>query len=82
MSFQVVVLAPIFPDVDPAMSTAAGIKLLVDLLEQSTEDSIRALASDCIARLLHTRAGERLLSRYLNSVMYTLEIMQRPSRFQ
>ena len=55
---QVVILARIIPDEDQAKSSAMGIKLLVDLLEQSNNDLILALASDCIARLAHTRAGK------------------------
>ena len=54
---QVVVLSRIIPDQEQAMSSAAGIKLLVDLLQDSQSVSIRALACDCIARLAHTRAG-------------------------
>lgn len=56
--FQVVVLSKIIPDEEQALSSATGIKLLVDLLQDSQSDQILALASDCIARLAHTRAGE------------------------
>ena len=56
--WQVVVLARIIPDQEQAISSAAGIKLLVDLLQDSNSNNIKALASDCIARLAHTRAGK------------------------
>ncbi|XP_071957415.1 ankyrin and armadillo repeat-containing protein-like isoform X2 [Antedon mediterranea] len=56
-AFQVVVLARIIPDEDQATSSAIGIKLLVDMLEQSKNDQILAITCDCIARLSHTRAG-------------------------
>ncbi|CAH1779553.1 unnamed protein product [Owenia fusiformis] len=56
-AFQVVVLARIIPDEEQAMSSAAGIKLLVDLLNVSKSELILALCADCIARLSHTRAG-------------------------
>ncbi|KAJ8303491.1 hypothetical protein KUTeg_019887 [Tegillarca granosa] len=56
-AFQVVVLARIIPDEEQALSSAAGIKLLVDLLQDSESNDILALAADCIARLAHTRAG-------------------------
>ncbi len=51
-------LARIIPDEEQAVSSAAGIKLLVELLEKSSSNEILALTSDCIARLSHTRAGE------------------------
>ncbi|KAK3586524.1 hypothetical protein CHS0354_035060 [Potamilus streckersoni] len=56
-AFQVVVLARIIPDEEQAQSSAIGIKLLVDLLQDSQSNLILALAADCIARLAHTRAG-------------------------
>jgi hypothetical protein len=56
-SLQVVVLAPIIPDEEQAISSAAGIKLLVELLQYSKSNVIKALAADCVARLAHTRAG-------------------------
>ncbi|KAH3714686.1 ankyrin and armadillo repeat-containing protein-like [Dreissena polymorpha] len=56
-AFQVVVLSRIIPDEEQALSSATGIKLLVDLLQDSQSDQILALAADCIARLAHTRAG-------------------------
>jgi len=52
------VLARIIPDEEQALSSAAGIKLLVDLLQDSTSNETIALACDCIARLSHTRAGK------------------------
>ncbi|KAK2180327.1 hypothetical protein NP493_447g01012 [Ridgeia piscesae] len=57
VAFQVVVLARIIPDEEQAISSAAGIKLLSDLLADSRSDQILALTADCIARLAHTRAG-------------------------
>ncbi|CAG2212123.1 ankyrin and armadillo repeat-containing protein-like [Mytilus edulis] len=56
-AFQVVVLARIIPDTEQALSSAAGIKLLIDLVQDSTDNEILALSCDCIARLSHTRAG-------------------------
>ncbi|XP_053305618.1 ankyrin and armadillo repeat-containing protein-like [Spea bombifrons] len=56
-AFQVVVLARIIPDVDPAYTSAAGIQMLVCLLEGSSSGDVVALAADCVARLSHTRAG-------------------------
>ena len=53
-----VVLARIIPDEEQAISSAAGIKLLSDLLADSRSDQILALTADCIARLAHTRAGQ------------------------
>jgi len=58
MSLQVVVLSRIIPDEEQAISSATGIKLLVDLLQDSQSEQILSLASDCIARLAHTRAGK------------------------
>ena len=55
---QVVVLARIIPDEEQAVTSAAGIKLLVDILQESDSEVIQTLAADCIARLAHTRAGE------------------------
>ena len=54
-----VTLARIIPDEEQAVSSAAGIKLLVDLLAESKSNEILALAADCIARLAHTRAGNK-----------------------
>eukprot|EP00057_Strongylocentrotus_purpuratus_P001221 XP_001196796.1 PREDICTED: ankyrin and armadillo repeat-containing protein isoform X1 [Strongylocentrotus purpuratus] len=56
-AFQVVVLARIIPDEDQATTSAIGIKLLVDLIQQSKNPLILALTAECIARLAHTRAG-------------------------
>jgi hypothetical protein len=52
-----VVLSRIIPDAEQALSSAAGIKLLIDLVQYSTDMEILALTCDCIARLSHTRAG-------------------------
>ena len=58
--FQVVVLSRIIPDEEQALSSATGIKLLVDLpLQDSQSSQIHSLAADCIARLAHTRAGKK-----------------------
>lgn len=57
-------MARIIPDEEQAISSAAGIKLLVDLLHDSKSDDILALAADCIARLAHTRAGKLLYKLY------------------
>ncbi len=54
---KIVVMARIIPDEEQAISSAAGIKLLVDLLRDSANEVILALAADCVARLAHTRAG-------------------------
>jgi hypothetical protein len=56
--FQVVVLARIIPDEEQAKSSAIGIKLLVDILDQSDVDNIKAEAASFIACLAHTRAGK------------------------
>lgn len=52
-----VILARIIPDEEQAVASAAGIKLIVDILNESTSHVIQGLAADCIARLAHTRAG-------------------------
>jgi len=50
-------MARIIPDEEQAMASAAGIKIIVDILNTSQSLAIQALAADCIARLAHTRAG-------------------------
>ena len=50
-------LARIIPDEEQAVASAAGIKLIVDILNESSSKVIQALAADCVARLAHTRAG-------------------------
>ena len=45
------------PDEEQAVISAAGIKLISDILHESKSHVIQALAADCIARLAHTRAG-------------------------
>lgn len=55
---QVIVLTRIIPDEDQALTSATGIKILIDLLQHSKDDAILSLAADCVARLAHTRAGE------------------------
>ena len=59
-----VTLARIIPDEEQAVSSAAGIKLLVDLLQDSKSNETLALTADCIARLSHTRAGEYVITRF------------------
>lgn len=54
---QVVVLARIIPDEEQATSSAVGIKLLVNILHDSSSEDIKAMAADYIASLAHTRAG-------------------------
>lgn len=56
--FQAIVLAKIIPDEEQAVISAAGIKLIVDILNESRSPVIQALAADCVARLAHTRAGK------------------------
>lgn len=51
------ILARIIPDEEQAVASAAGIKLIVDILNESTSYVIQGLAADCVARLAHTRAG-------------------------
>ena len=58
-------LSRIIPDEEQALSSATGIKLLVDLLQDSQSDQILSLAADCIARLAHTRAGNYSFSQSL-----------------
>lgn len=50
-------MSRIIPDEEPALSSANGINMLVGILQKTNSDDIRALASDCVARLAHTRAG-------------------------
>jgi len=74
---QVVVLSRIIPDEEQALSSAAGIKLLVDILQESSSKEVLALAADCIARLGHTRAG-RLCSASFSMcyVMYFFGLIE------
>ncbi|XP_070575179.1 ankyrin and armadillo repeat-containing protein-like isoform X2 [Ptychodera flava] len=78
-AFQVVTLARIIPDEDQASSSAIGIKLLVDLLEDSTNEQIQALASDCIARLAHTRAGVPAAVVSINAINLLCSLMLKES---
>ena len=83
---QVVVLARIIPDEEQAISSAAGIKLLVDIIQDSKSERILALAADCIARLAHTRAGRfkiMIVHTHLASSMQhrgALYLLQRRTR--
>ncbi|KAK7114038.1 hypothetical protein V1264_000165 [Littorina saxatilis] len=56
-AYQVVVLSRIIPDEEQAKSSAFGIKLLVDILDQSMNDNVRSLAAGFVSCLAHTRAG-------------------------
>lgn len=51
-------LSRVIPDEEQAVISAAGIKLISDVLYDSKSAIIQALAADCIARLAHTRAGK------------------------
>lgn len=55
-------LAHIVVDEQPVEASAAGIKILVDSLRTTKSDVIRALTTDCIARLARSRAGELLIT--------------------
>ena len=55
-AFQVVVLSRIIPDEDQSLTSATGIKLLVSLLDSTTED-IQAATANFIGGLAYTRAG-------------------------
>ncbi|XP_036370719.1 ankyrin and armadillo repeat-containing protein-like isoform X3 [Octopus sinensis] len=63
-AFQIVILARIITDEDKAITSAMGIRILIDLLENSVNDAILTLAADCVARLTHTRSdvGKSLFS--------------------
>lgn len=54
---QVIVLAKVIPDEEQAVISAAGIKLISDVLHESKSSVVQALAADIVARLAHTRAG-------------------------
>lgn len=55
-AFQVVVLSRIIPDEDQSLTSATGIKMLVSLLDSTTED-IQCAATNFIGGLAHSRAG-------------------------
>lgn len=78
-SFQVVVLSRIIPDEEQALSSATGIKLLVDLLQDSQSDQILSLAADCIARLAHTRAGVPAAIVAIGAVDYLTKLLLSPA---
>ncbi|RUS75422.1 hypothetical protein EGW08_016801 [Elysia chlorotica] len=71
----VVILARIIPDEEQAKSSAAGIKLLVDLLQDSQSDEVLALAADCIASLAHTRAGVAAAIVAINAVDHLCQML-------
>ena len=66
--FQVVILSRIIKDEEQAISSAAGIKLIAELLQTSKSNDILALAADCVARLTHTRAGK--VKKMTNTLCY------------
>ena len=76
-----VTLARIIPDEEQAVSSAAGIKLLVDLLQDSKSNETLALTADCIARLSHTRAGECKIALFLHLEVYYSCITNLMARF-
>lgn len=78
-AFQVVVLSRIIPDEEQALSSATGIKLLVDLLQDSQSDQILALAADCIARLAHTRAGVPAAIIAINAIDFLSKLLLHPA---
>ncbi|XP_033754568.1 ankyrin and armadillo repeat-containing protein-like [Pecten maximus] len=75
-AFQVVVLSKIIPDEEQALSSAAGIKLLIDLLQDSTSNETLALATDCVARLGHTRAGVPSAMVSIHAVEHLCSLLQ------
>lgn len=56
-AFQVIILARIIPQADQVQTSATGIKIMIDLLQSSKNDTIISLVTDSVARLAHTRAG-------------------------
>ncbi|XP_046367118.2 ankyrin and armadillo repeat-containing protein-like [Haliotis rufescens] len=78
-AYQIVVLARIIPDEEQAKSSALGIKLIVDLLQDSKDNSILALASDCVARLAHTRAGVPSAIVAIEAVHYMCSLLSSPA---
>lgn len=55
-AFQMAVLSKIIPDEAPALTSATGIKILVDLLDSDNEE-IQALSSDLICGLSNLKSG-------------------------
>ncbi|CAL1540714.1 unnamed protein product [Lymnaea stagnalis] len=74
-AFQVVILARIIPDEEQAKSSAVGIKLLIDLLQDSQNDTILALAADHVASLGHTRAGVPAAIVAINGVDFLCDLL-------
>lgn len=74
-AYQVVILARIIPDEEQAKSSAAGIKLLVDLLQDSRSEEVLALVADCIASLAHTRAGVAAAIVAINAVDHLCQML-------
>ncbi|GFN93002.1 ankyrin and armadillo repeat-containing protein [Plakobranchus ocellatus] len=74
-AYQVVILARIIPDEEQAKSSAAGIKLLVDLLQDSRSEEVQALAADCVASLTHTRAGVAAAIVAINAVDHLCQML-------
>ncbi|KAL8590568.1 hypothetical protein ACOMHN_011004 [Nucella lapillus] len=74
-AYQVVVLARIIPDEEQARSSAVGIKLLVDILDQSSSEDARSAAAAYIACLAHTRAGVPSAIVAVAAVEYLCEML-------
>ncbi|PVD21084.1 hypothetical protein C0Q70_19250 [Pomacea canaliculata] len=74
-AYQVVVLARIIPDEEQAVSSAVGIKLLVDILQESRNDNILATAADYIACLAHTRAGVPSAIVSVNAIEFLCDML-------
>ncbi|XP_014777357.1 ankyrin and armadillo repeat-containing protein, partial [Octopus bimaculoides] len=74
-AFQIVILARIITDEDKAITSAMGIRILVDLLENSVNDAILTLAADCVARLTHTRAGVPQAIIAIDAVEYLCHLL-------
>eukprot|EP00794_Sanderia_malayensis_P019265 gene19265-21194_t len=55
-AFQIVVLSKIIPDETPALSSAAGIKIIVDLLQHDNEE-IKVLSSNLLCGLANLKSG-------------------------
>uniref|UniRef100_H2Y0H2 Armadillo repeat-containing domain-containing protein n=1 Tax=Ciona intestinalis TaxID=7719 RepID=H2Y0H2_CIOIN len=75
-AFQAVVLSRIIPDEEPAVSSAEGIKELVNRLEHTKKDHSKALAADCIARLSHTRAGVPSAMVSINVIPHLCKLLE------
>ncbi|KAK6982765.1 ankyrin and armadillo repeat-containing protein [Biomphalaria glabrata] len=74
-AYQTVVLARIIPDEEQAKSSAVGIKLLVDLLQDSEVPAIQSLTADFVASLCHSRAGIPAAIIAINGVDYLCNLL-------